>query len=508
MKHAKKKKRSRSSKRVGGKDGPCDEENKERMVLKNLMEAFASVSLEGAASAYREAKGDPNKAAVILQGLAENANDQTVSSCSSGSSGSSSSSSSCSSDVFAEANCGQNSVHGKGFRGSKPKKVVAATGTISTVLGKDYVSSSPRRDLAKSKGRSNVPVSKEDAEQFLCSMLGDESELSMAVVEDVLCQCGYDVEKAMNVLLELSASSYEQSKNGQSCDHNANIKERQFLLECSDNLTDEASDSTNHSSESELQDNMWSMGYRCRNYSEVLAGSQVHSSTSPRGSASELSQKVLESLFNMPKSSEHEPNSMNWRNVVKKIESLGQRFESCPSGTAEQQQHTRAKGDDYQVFRKAANQHWDSMKSYYQKAATAYSNGEREYAAYLSEQGRLSNKMARQADEKASQEIFEARNKSIENVITIDLHGQHVKQAIGLLKLHLLFGAYVRSIQSFRVITGCGSHGVGKSKLKQSVIDLVEREGIEWTEENRGTVLIMLEGQREFSFLDSESDSE
>lgn len=113
------------------------------------------------------------------------------------------------------------------------------------------------------------------------------------------------------------------------------------------------------------------------------------------------------------------------------------------------------------------------------------------------------------------------RNKSIENVITIDLHGQHVKQALRLLKVHLLFGAYVRcknlvhssselyisectffvlapsklsnfglkfvtycclffslcfsatAVQFFRVITGCGSHGVGKSKLKQSVWVLI-----------------------------------
>lgn len=144
----------------------------------------------------------------------------------------------------------------------------------------------------------------------------------------------------------------------------------------------------------------------------------------------------------------------------------------------------------------------------YQKAATAFSNGEREHAAYLSEQGRLYNKKAREADEKASQEIFKARNKSIENVITIDLHGQHVRQALRLLKVHLLFGAYVRSVQFFRVITGCGSHGVGKSKLKQSVLDLVKREGIEWSEENRGTILIKLDGQREFTFLDLESDSD
>lgn len=40
------------------------------------------------------------------------------------------------------------------------------------------------------------------------------------------------------------------------------------------------------------------------------------------------------------------------------------------------------------------------------------------------------------------------------------------------------------------------------------VIKLLEKEGIGWSEENRGMVLIKLDGQREFSFLDAESDSE
>lgn len=157
-------------------------------------------------------------------------------------------------------------------------------------------------------------------------------------------------------------------------------------------------------------------------------------------------------------------------------------------------------------------------------------------------QGKLQSKVAQVADEKASQDIFEARsehlknkanqsflvaispllfnftiwtklsleicrNKSIKNVITIDLHGQHVKHAIRLLKIHLLFGVYMPcknllqplisivlvflalmpnefylvsscycilfvfciAVKFLRVITGCGSHGVGKSKLKQSV---------------------------------------
>lgn len=91
------------------------------------------------------------------------------------------------------------------------------------------------------------------------------------------------------------------------------------------------------------------------------------------------------------------------------------------------------------------------------------------------------------------------RNKGIENVITIDLHGQHVKQAMKYVKSLLLLGTYVPgkclllshlmyslfhtnkactfwfsfiwlpAVQTLRLITGCGSHGAGKSKVKQTV---------------------------------------
>ena len=37
------------------------------------------------------------------------------------------------------------------------------------------------------------------------------------------------------------------------------------------------------------------------------------------------------------------------------------------------------------------------------------------------------------------------RNKNIQNVISIDLHGQHVKQAMRLLKMHLLLVSCVQS---------------------------------------------------------------
>ncbi|TYH52992.1 hypothetical protein ES332_D09G067200v1 [Gossypium tomentosum] len=44
--------------------------------------------------------------------------------------------------------------------------------------------------------------------------------------------------------------------------------------------------------------------------------------------------------------------------------------------------------------------------------------------------------------------------------------------------------------------------------LSDQVTKLLEKEGIQWREENRGTILIKLDGYREFSFLESNSDTE
>ncbi|GLT27276.1 hypothetical protein SLA2020_022860 [Shorea laevis] len=474
------------------------EQREQGRILDSLVEAFDSVSLEEAASAYEQAGGDPNKAAQILSSLVDG------DAKSEGPDPSTSGSSSSSGSDFMETGCLQNVGSG---RGKQKKRVGAATGTVSTVLGKDYTRASPRKhSKARAMEDYHGVLDKEEAEQFLCSMLGDESDLSMAVVRDVLCQCGYNVEKALDVLLDLSASSCERSGNG-----NDNLSDKQdpgLLIEQFENLTDGGSECVSYPPEYEFQDSIWSLGYDSRDYSKVLTCSEAVSPTSSTSNLADLPQKVLESLFNMSKSPEHEPSTMDWRSVVKKMQSLGPGFDVCTSSVSEPQQGSYAKGDEYHVFRKTAKEHWDSMRTCYQKAAEAHSKGKFEYAAYLSDQGKIQNKLARAADEKASQDIFKARNKGIENVITIDLHGQHVKQAMRLLKLHLLLGNYVPSIQTLRVITGCGSRGVGKSVLKQSVIELLEVEGIEWSEENRGTLLIEFDGYREFSFLDTESDTE
>ncbi|CAJ2640278.1 unnamed protein product [Trifolium pratense] len=527
MKNSRKKKKQKPPKKVEQNNKESkgviqkdEQDTTKKLILQSLVEAFSLTSMEEAVIAYDIAKGDPHNASEILRrGLVENIDDPFSSSSSSsyfessscsnsgsGGGGSSSSgldlaSTSGSSDGFVDQICG-NDVGG--FKGVKQKKkIVAATGTVSTILGNEYV----RRNTGRKKRFGNEVVDKEEAEQFLYSMLGNDSDLNLGVVRDVLCQCGYDVEKALDVLLDLAAN--ERSSNDRNSDFGVdnNMDGTGFLVDYdrNDRLIDRRSDSTSLSSEGDFPDNIWGLGSYGRNYAEVLTSSKANPHISPGCTKSELPQKVLDSLFNIPKSSVHDKGTMDWRNIAKKMQSLGPGFGGCPN-VAETQQSAYTKGEEYHAFREGARQEWDSVKCYFQKAATAYTKGDRGYAAYLSDQGKEKTKIAQKADTKASHDIFVARNKDIENVITIDLHGQHVKPAMRMLKLHLLFGSYVPSVQMIRVITGCGSHGFGKSKLKQSVTKLLDEESIEWKEENRGTVLIKLDGLREFSFLDTDSD--
>ncbi|KAG6403581.1 hypothetical protein SASPL_135807 [Salvia splendens] len=229
--------------------------------VKNAVEAFASMSLGEA----------PIRAAEIPEKAAVMEDQSTTCSSSNGSyemgSCSSSSSSSNASDMFGLGN-GFRQEELKQKSRPKMKRVVATAGTVSNMLGKDYVRSVPKREAWKSNGFLEENWSKE-AEQFLCSMLGDNCELSLAVVSDVLCelfvimiglgldlgtrnvecQCGYDLDKALDTLLELSASSNEQP--GGYCESTSS--------ESSENVIDGTSDSTYRSAFVE-PDNVWFSG--------------------------------------------------------------------------------------------------------------------------------------------------------------------------------------------------------------------------------------------------------
>lgn len=165
-----------------------------KIVIDALLEAFSLASIREATAAYKEADGDVNKAGVILAaGSFENVSSSgsssyvadDSSSMSSGSGGYGMDCSSTSSDGFKDL---------MQFRG-KEKKLVASTGMVSTVIGRDYVTNNCKKSgsgVGDYKGKvlngKKAVVDREEAEQFLCSMLGDEPGLSLAVVRDVLCK--------------------------------------------------------------------------------------------------------------------------------------------------------------------------------------------------------------------------------------------------------------------------------------------------------------------------------
>ncbi|KAI3496393.1 hypothetical protein L1887_38754 [Cichorium endivia] len=187
----------------------------------------------------------------------------------------------------------------------------------------------------------------------------------------------------------------------------------------------------------------------------------------------------------------------NWENVVKN-KSPTQRFECPPKVTAN--------GDDYQDCRITASRYWDSMRALWGQAEFARANGRWDETIHYENQAKMLRNKAEQADEMASQDIFDLCN-GIQNRMKIDLRGQNLAEGMRILKLHLIFGVYQRSLWQLQVITGYGSHGSRPSVLKQSVLDLLKEENIKCEEENTGSLLITFDGhKRVLGFVECEDN--
>ncbi|OQU86087.1 SMR domain-containing protein At5g58720 isoform X1 [Sorghum bicolor] len=487
----------------------------ERRDLTWLLDAFASATIDQIDSAYREAGGDPFVAAGILGSTQDTQPPQPPQPAP---------------QPPPPPDLSPRSGSGGRKAGRRPKRVaVAATGMVADVIGKEYTRpvtapvSVPNawkgRDVERDGGSGGRKYSVEEAEQFLCSMLGDNSELGMGVVRDVLGQYGYDVEKKLQLLMKsaldalLDISGVSSVENMETNHQNAGRNDTRHLCMFPGNglsvdnltagnrslqqLTDEIS---NTRFQSELgHEFLWSEPQI--SYAEAVKEAPRSPTLPSRSTVAKAGpQQVLDSLFKIPEIHTYEPSSMDWKKVVKKLQMF--------NNTAASNNQERPKnGDGYREFRGVAARHYDKMKEYYQKAALAYSKGDKSYASYLAEEGKHYRELGRLEDEKASRNIFEARNKHITNTITIDLHGQHVQQAMNLLKLNMMVCICMPSVL-LRVITGCGSEGTGKGKIKRSVIELAEKEHIEWREENSGTVALRLGGPREYRFLEHENDSD
>lgn len=170
------------------------ERDDETRALESLFDAFGSCcSLEEIASAYCTAKGDVNRAGDILYNL-EEAKSHAVNH-----------EENCESKISQSEKIQNATIinkYPKGSRDSKQRKFSASTGTVSSVLGKTYKSTSsstdgsagttkPLKIIVEGSTTSGFDMKhaiKDDVgetEEFLFSMLGEEFKLSIDKIREV-----------------------------------------------------------------------------------------------------------------------------------------------------------------------------------------------------------------------------------------------------------------------------------------------------------------------------------
>ncbi|XVE51320.1 hypothetical protein DITRI_Ditri02bG0030600 [Diplodiscus trichospermus] len=460
----------------------------EEKALNSLLEAFGSLfSLKDIASAYCEAGKNANLAAQILYGMQGST---TLVACDAsndeGEKGEPSESS-CSNNL-------QNSGQANGnLRALKKKCRPASGGTVSSLLGKEYMKSVPlangpypgtkplkvdSKELPTSvlwgEGLKSSTLKEDrlhkDMEDFLFKMLGEGFRLDRDVIREVLDSCGYDMQKSMEKLLDRSAVSLE--------------KENKFLGESSKKTSN--------------------MHPRAEGPSQEKSGFlNANGTAGQQKDRTDLQNEVLTSLFDGPERFDELPRR-RMRSSRRPI-ALGELVERPLIDSAAEQKVDRVcteevKKDDedeedgFQALRRAVKEYRGTMKEYYEAAVGAFAKGDRDLANQLLEQGEFFREKGRQADEESHQKIFETRNPETEDAILLDLHEHGPKEAIRLLKCHLSSLAGIPSFKYLKVILETDEQDSSKGSRRRLVMKLLEKESVSWSEgETFGVVLIQLD---------------
>ncbi|PIA41205.1 hypothetical protein AQUCO_02300185v1 [Aquilegia coerulea] len=347
----------------------------------------------------------------------------------------------------------------------KPKKHSVSIGTVSSVIGKEY---SKPRTLSNGPCQAAKPMKvnlsefqlnevkeegvlldsttvkdpiNSDLGEFLFKMLGEGFQLGADVIQDVLGSCGYDTNKSIEKLVDLSASTLTRSD-------------------------DIVGGFAGHSADKDLKQKYPFCKERCVN-TDSFQRNETKVDGKEKGKH-DLSREVLTSLFNADRP-EEPPRKPLLVRAVKRTRSYGKvvseplidrtpklstdSVNDPPKDTDEDGEEE----DNYEILRRNAKEHWVTMKAYYKAAVDAFVKGDQTQAVKLFQQGHFFNNKARETDEKSSQEILECSttsNEKNEDEVTLDLRDYDVKDAIRLLKLHLtsLSGIQCPLIVIFKVI--------------------------------------------------------
>ncbi|CAG7890163.1 unnamed protein product [Brassica rapa] len=382
----------------------------------------------------------------------------------------------------------------------RPKKSSVSVGSVSSVIGKEYVRtrpvSNPRQEASKpvkidskdipetemwceeSKEANIISRAPTEVEEFIVKMLGEGFQASPELIHQILGVCGYDVKKSTEKLLDLSDTK-KLADVGISNELMSKVdSQRQGSTSCN-----------------QVE---FSQGDGARN----LTGSQEGGKDN-----SGLEKEVLEALFSCPERYEEVPKLTRrfremrgraaGRPVIKPLEDPFQEGVV----TVKQSSHTSKQDEDdeneYKAHRKAVHENLHEMKEYYGAAVEAFSKGETERAQRLVEKGHFFGQKAREADDKSIAKMLQVKEEDNgstykeDEVVLVNVNELEPREALRLLKLQLKNFTGIPSIKCLRVKLGDKKEDSKCKRRHTAIAKLLEGESIAWSKEDDGLVLMI-----------------
>ncbi|KAF8090046.1 hypothetical protein N665_0490s0042 [Sinapis alba] len=380
----------------------------------------------------------------------------------------------------------------------KPKKSCVSVGSVSSVIGKEYVRtrpvSNPRQEATKpmkidsrdipeteiwcdERPKSNeaniISRAPTEVEEFIVKMLGEGFQTSPEFIHQILGVCGYDVKKSTEKLLDLS-----DTKKHADVELMSKVDPQRLGSTSCNQVEFSQSD-----------------GER------TLTGSQEGGKD-----YSCLEKEVLEALFSGAERYEEVPKLTRrfvqrrgraaGRPVIKPLEDPFQERVV----TVKQSSHTSKEDEDdeneYKAHRKAVHENLHEMKEYYGAAVEAFSKGETERAQRLVEKGHFFGQKAREADDKSIAKMLQVKEDNgstykEDEVVIVNVNELEPREALRLLKLQLRNFTGIPSIRYLRVEVGDNKEDSKCKRRHTAIAKLLDGESIAWSKEDDGLVMMI-----------------
>ncbi|KAJ0238535.1 putative nuclear RNA export factor SDE5 [Hirschfeldia incana] len=382
----------------------------------------------------------------------------------------------------------------------RPRKGSVSVGSVSSVIGKEYVRTRPlynarqeatkpvkidSKDIpeteiwcdderTKSKEANIVSRAPTEVEEFIVKMLGEGFQASPELIHHILGICGYDVKKSTEKLLDVSATK-----------KHADVGISNELMSKVDRQT---------------------LGSTSCNQVEFSQSDGARTLTGGKDNSG-LEKEVLEALFSCPERYEEVPKLTRrfverrgraaGRPVIKPLEDPFQERVV----TVKQSSHTSKEDEDdeneYNAHRKAVHENLHEMKEYYGAAVEAFSKGENERAQRLVEKGHFFGQKAREADDKSIAKMLEVKEEDNgstykeDEVVIMNVNELEPREALRLFKLQLKNFSGIPSIKCLRVKLGDNKEDSKCKRRHTAIAKLLEGESIAWSKEDDGLVMMI-----------------